>query len=86
MTVYLLLFLQTFSNDGGEIVVMTSVLSFMLRGPKSAKVDENDNNISNLVCRSYNPAIKTLDHHYVESKISLDVQCELITTQIYNKT
>lgn len=68
--------------DDDEMTVTTSILSFVLRGPKSAVADENDDddgngdNISVLVCRTYNPVIKTFDRHHVETRIALDVQCK----------
>ncbi|XP_025191738.1 uncharacterized protein LOC112591991 [Melanaphis sacchari] len=61
-------------TDKDELVVTTSILSFVLWGPKSAAVNENDDNESTLVCHAYNPVIKTFDRHYVETKITLDVQ------------
>lgn len=72
----------TVSADDDEITVTTSVLSFVLRGPKSAVADENDDDdnkddyIFVLVCRTYNPVIKTFDRHHVENRIVLDVQCK----------
>lgn len=68
--------------DKDEIVVTTSILSFMLRGPKSVVVLENDDDKSTLVCRAYNPAIKTIDRDYVETKITLDVLCKLLIKQV----
>ncbi|VVC37605.1 Immunoglobulin subtype,Immunoglobulin-like domain,Immunoglobulin-like fold,Immunoglobulin subtype 2 [Cinara cedri] len=59
--------------DKDEMVVTTSVLSFMLRAPYSAEDHENDYNETTLVCRAYNPAIK-IERTYVETKITLDVQ------------
>lgn len=67
------------ATDEDEIVVMTSVLSFMLRAPKSAISNENNDNESILVCKAYNPVIKTYDRHNVETKITLDVQCKYYT-------
>uniref|UniRef100_A0A2S2PHW8 Ig-like domain-containing protein n=1 Tax=Schizaphis graminum TaxID=13262 RepID=A0A2S2PHW8_SCHGA len=61
-------------TDKDELVVTTSILSFVLWGPKSAVINENDDNESTLVCHAYNPVIKTFDRHYVETKITLDVQ------------
>lgn len=64
-------------TDKDEMIVTTSILNFMLQGPKSAAaVDENDDGELTLVCRAYNPAIKTSDRHYVETKVTLDVQCK----------
>lgn len=67
------------ATDEDEIVVMTSVLSFMLRAPKSAISNENNDNESILVCKAYNPVIKTYVRHNVETKITLDVQCKYYT-------
>jgi len=67
-------------TDKDELVVTTSILSFILWGPKSAVNNENDDNESTLVCHAYNPVIKTFNHHYVETKIILDVQCKLLIT------
>lgn len=64
-------------TDKDETVVTTSILHFKLQEPTSAVKDANDDNESTLVCRAYNPAIKTIDHHYIETKITLDVQCKL---------
>ncbi|XP_029341821.1 uncharacterized protein LOC100167149 isoform X2 [Acyrthosiphon pisum] len=61
-------------TDKDELVVTTSILSFILWGPKSAVINENDDNESTLVCHAYNPVIKTFDRHYVETKITLDAQ------------
>ncbi|XP_022178469.1 uncharacterized protein LOC111039313 [Myzus persicae] len=61
-------------TDKDELVVTTSILSFILWGPKSAVINENDDNESTLVCHAYNPVIKTFDRHYIETKITLDVQ------------
>lgn len=66
-------------TDKDEMIVTISILNFMLRGPKSAAaVDENDDGELALVCRVYNPAIKTSDRHYVETKVMLDLQCKYI--------
>lgn len=70
-------------TDKDEMVVTSSILSFMLRGPKSAIIDENDDNESTLVCRAYNPTIKIFDRHYVETKIILDVQCEFLLKHVF---
>jgi len=72
-------------TDKDELVVTTSILSFILWGPKSAVINDNDDNESTLVCHAYNPVIKTFDRHYVETKITLDVQCKLLTTYYYVK-
>lgn len=58
------------------MLVTTSILSFMLKEPKSAIADENDDDVSILVCRTYNPVIKILHKHHVETKIALDMQCK----------
>ncbi|XP_025414233.1 uncharacterized protein LOC112686242 [Sipha flava] len=60
-------------TDKDETVVTTSILHFKLQEPTSVVIDANDDNESTLVCRAYNPAIKTIDHHYIETKITLDV-------------
>lgn len=77
---YFIFFIQTpgVTIDKDEMVVTTSVLNFMLRGPKSVVVHENDDDKSTLVCRAFNPVIKTNDHDYVETKITLNVQCKLL--------
>lgn len=62
-------------SNKDEMVETKSVIHFMLRGPKSA-IDENYDNESTLVCRAFNPTIKTFDRHYVETKIVLNVQCK----------
>lgn len=67
-------------TDKDELIVTTSILSFIIWGPKSAVINENDDNESILVCHAYNPVIKTIDRHYVETKITLDVQCKLLIT------
>lgn len=70
-------------TENDEMAVTTSILRFMIRGPKSALVDGSDYNESTLVCRAHNPAIKTSDHHYIETKITLDVQCKLSINQLH---
>lgn len=70
--------IEEMGTNQDEMQVTTSILSFVIRGPKSDVPDENYDNESTLVCRSYNPVIKTSDRHYVETKIALDVQCKLL--------